>query len=92
MTEVPLFVVARWGAFSGFVPELPVVPTGLVGLQRDVGVSAVAIFGIRVLLGSSMRATVCGMPAVKELGARYPRLALVARSVCRASKGKSFLW
>ena len=37
MAEVLLLVAARWGAFSGFVPELTVVPTGLVRLQRVVG-------------------------------------------------------
>ena len=47
MEEFPLLVAARWGAFSGFVPELPVVPTVVVGLQRFVGGAAAAISDVR---------------------------------------------
>jgi len=38
LAKVPLLVGARRGAFAGFVPELPVVPADVVGLQRVVGV------------------------------------------------------
>ena len=59
LTEVPLLVAARWGAFSGFVSELPVIPTGVVGLQRVVGGPAAAISGVRAVVDSGMRAAVC---------------------------------
>jgi len=59
MAEVRLLVGARWGAFSGFVLELPVVPADVVGLHRVVVGAAAAIFGVRVVADSEMRAAVC---------------------------------
>ena len=59
MAEVPLLVAARWGAFSSFVTELPVVPTGFVGLQRVVGGATTSISGVRALADSGKLATVC---------------------------------
>ena len=58
LAEVPLLVAARGGAFSGFVPELPVVLTGVVWLQRVVGGADAAISGVRALADSGKRATV----------------------------------
>ena len=46
MVEVPLLLTVWWGAYSGFVPKLPVVPTSMVGLLRDFGGVAAAISGV----------------------------------------------
>jgi hypothetical protein len=54
MAEVPVLVVARWGAFSGLVLELPLVPKGVVELQSVVGDSNVAISFVRALADSEI--------------------------------------
>jgi len=87
MAEVPELVVARWGAFSGIVPELPLVPKVVVGLQSVVGGAKAAISKVRPLADSGMRLTVFGIPTVKKPGARAPRFDLLARPCCGASKG-----
>jgi len=92
LVGISLLVAARLGAFLVFVPEFPVVPTGVVGLQRLFGGAAAAISGVRALANSFMRATVFGMPAVKQHGVRCPISALVARPCCRDSKGRCSLW
>jgi hypothetical protein len=38
MAVVPLLEETRWGAFSGFVPEIPVVPADVVSRRRVAGV------------------------------------------------------
>jgi len=43
----PLLAEARWGAFSGFVPEISVVLADVVGCPRVVGGAAVAVSGLR---------------------------------------------
>jgi hypothetical protein len=65
LEEVLLLVGARWGVFSGFVPELPVVTAGVVGLQRVVDGAAAAISGLRAVADSGMRGCVFGILAVK---------------------------
>ena len=92
LAEVPLLLTAWWGAFSGFVPGLPLVPTSIVWLQSVFGGFAAAISGVRALADYGTLATVFGMLAVNQLGARFPRSPLVARSCCRASKGRCSLW
>jgi len=68
LADVPLLVGAKWGAFSGFVPELPVIPADVVELQRVVGGAAAAISGVRALADSGMRAAVClGCPQRSNL-------------------------
>jgi len=47
------------GAFSGFVPELPVVPANGVGLQSVIGGVDAAISGVRTVEDSGMRAAMC---------------------------------
>jgi len=59
LAGMSLLVGARWGAFLGFVPELPVVRADFVGLQRLVGGAAAAVSGVRPVAGSGMRAAVC---------------------------------
>ena len=46
MVEVPLLLTVWWGAYWGFVPKLPVVPTIMEGLLRDFGGVAAAISGV----------------------------------------------
>jgi len=58
MEKVPVLLAALWGANSGFVPELPVVPKGVVGLQSVVGGADVSIYGVRASAVSVIRATV----------------------------------
>jgi len=59
LSELPLLVAARWEAFSGFVPELSVVPTGVVGLQRIVSSADAAISVVRAVAESGMHVAVC---------------------------------
>jgi len=92
LVGISLLVAAHWVAFLVFVPELPVVPTGVVGPQSLVGCAVAAISRVRALANSFMRATVFGMPAVKQPGVRSPRYGLVARPCGRDSKGRCSLW
>ena len=46
MVEVPLQLTVWWGAYSGYVPKLPVVPTFMVGMLRDFGGVAAVISGV----------------------------------------------
>jgi len=54
LVGVPLLVGTRWGALSGFVSELPVVPADVVGLQSVVGGAAEAVPGVRAVAVSGM--------------------------------------
>jgi len=90
--EVPLLLALRLGAFSVLVPELPVLQTCAVCMQRLVGCAAAAISVVRVLADSGILVTVFGMLTVKKPGAIAPRFVLVARPCFRPSKGRSSLW
>ena len=55
---VPLLAGARWDAFSGFDPEMPVVPTYVVGCRRIIGDVAWVVSGVRAVAVSEMQAVV----------------------------------
>ena len=86
MGEVTRLLTARWGSFSGLVPDKLMLPKSFVAPQRDFGGAAVAISGVRTLADYGMLAAVLGKPAVKQLNARDPRSPLVPRPFCRVSK------
>jgi len=47
-------VGAQWGAFLGFVPELPMVPANAVGLQRVVRGAAATASALRMVAHSGL--------------------------------------
>jgi hypothetical protein len=53
-----LVVGARWGAFPGFVLELPVVPANVVGCRRVVGGATATASGLRTVAHSGQRVAV----------------------------------
>jgi len=47
----PMLAEGRWGAFSGLVPEIPMVPADVAGWRMVVGGAADAVPGARMAAG-----------------------------------------
>jgi len=54
LVGTPLLVGARWGAISGSISELPVVPADVVRLHSVVGGATEAVSGVRAVAVSGL--------------------------------------
>jgi hypothetical protein len=74
LAVVPLLAGARWGTFSGFVPEFPVVPVDVTPRRLVGGAATASVFSNGCVLWSARG---CGfaMPSGMQPAAKAPRYA-----------------